>query len=182
MANNSTPNPSLTIEVVQELGIALIAISDEHPIKFRNEEDFYPLVLAYLFGWFPNVAPEHSMEKGEIDFRTGGTNPGLLEIAVAPRELAEVGRPDQTFPGNSGSNRLYPSQNRTELQKLFSIPQSQARNRHLLLVDFQDHWEKSDLKRQYEDEVEKLVASGMQKEGAVSIIYVSRTKCERIPL
>ena len=58
---------------------------------------------------------------GAIDFRVGGPNPVLIELAVRPRD---------------GASELYGSQNRPELIKLTRYPQSQAKLRVIVLIDF----------------------------------------------
>jgi hypothetical protein len=56
-----------------------------------------------------------------IDFRLGGPNPVLIELAVRPRD---------------GASELYGSQNTPELDKLLRYPQSRAKLRALVLMDF----------------------------------------------
>lgn len=110
------------IRDVEELGKALIAVADEYPTRFLTEKDFFPLVRAYLHGRFPGVESEHRVKSGAIDFRIGGTNPSLLELAVAPRALADKCHAEQKFPGHGAAPQLCVSQNSPELRKLAREP------------------------------------------------------------
>ena len=62
-----------------------------------------------------------SVRPKRIDFRAGGPNPVYLELAVRPRD---------------GASELYGSQNKPELEKLLRYPQSKAKLRALVLMDF----------------------------------------------
>ncbi|MBI5066937.1 MAG: hypothetical protein HZB56_01770 [Deltaproteobacteria bacterium] len=133
---------------VVDLGKALIAVADEYPTQFLTERDFFSLARAYLHGRFPGVSAEHRVKEGAIDFRLGGTNPSVLELAVAPRALADACHKQQRFPGHISATQLYASQNRSELRKLARVAQAKARKRYLLLLDLRglDH---QDLKAGY---------------------------------
>jgi hypothetical protein len=93
-------------------------------LRFITEEDFYPLVEAYLHGRVPKVQEEYAVEDGWIDFRVGNTtNPAYLELAVSPRQLLDRGVTDAVIGEKSTTNKtaLYGSQNKTELQKLSQL-------------------------------------------------------------
>ena len=164
-----TKHKSLTIEDVKTLGATLIEVADLYPLQFRTERDFFPLVLAYLNGRVPSVETETGTTNGTIDFRIGGPNPAVLELAVAPRALIDPNNPTQQFPGHKAATQLYATQNKTELKKLKGVPQSQARNRYLLLLDLWGKHDYSSLQEGYE----KALAPGGGGE-CVRGIYVKR--------
>ncbi len=86
---------SLTLEDVKALGAALIDVADLYALQYRTERDFFPLIVAYLHGRVPKVTTEFGKAKyGRVDFRIGGHNPALLELAVAPRALADINHTD----------------------------------------------------------------------------------------
>lgn len=165
----STNHKSLTIDDVQELGCALISVADLYPLQYRTERDFFPLVVAYLYGRIPKVDTEVSGTDGRIDFRIGGLNPAVLEIAVCPRRLKDADLDAQKFPGHIQGTQLYATQNRPEIKKLKAVPQTKARNRFLLLLDLPGTTNISSLQSQYEKELPP------GKGGAVvRTVYVSR--------
>jgi hypothetical protein len=158
-----------TTSDVEELGAALIDIANRYPTRFLTERDFYPLVVAYLHGLFPRVKVEHKVRSGAIDFRLGGMNPSVIELAVAPRALRDANAPDLIFPGHDSATQLYATQNRRELNKLSEVPQSKAKMRYLLLVDF-CAFDQDDMKDKYERE-----ASNLGMRNPVYIVHVSRS-------
>jgi len=164
-------NKSLTIEDVCTLGSALIEIADLYPLTYRTERDFFPLVLAYLHGRVPCTQTEVGATNGKIDFRIGGPNPAVLELAVAPRALSDPDHPPQTFPGHKLTTQLYASQNRTELQKLKKIPQTKAKNRYLLLLDLRGAHDFVKLKAGYETQLPRFSGGS-----AVRAVYVKRNQ------
>lgn len=168
---------SLTREVVAALGKSLIEIADNFPTRFLSERDFFPLVIAYLSGRVPNLTTEVAIEEGDIDFRTGGPNPALLELAVAPREIRDANRPNLRFPGHGAATQLYASQNNPELKKLFSVPQSKAKNRYLLLLDLRDGHDLKKLEASYRTKAKKLI-----RNGPIRVFYVSFKRCENFHL
>ena len=143
-----TNHKSLTISDVIALGETLVALGNQYPLTYRTERDFFPLVMAYLRGRVPTLKPEAQVEDGRVDFRVGGTNPAYLELAVAPRALQDPDFPALVIPGHGAPTQLYASQNTTELQKLRAIPQSKAKNRYLLLIDFRAGRKRSAVKAQ----------------------------------
>lgn len=162
---------SLNIQDVVDLGIALLEVADKYPTRYLTERDFAPLVIAYLKGRVPKIQTEVSTTGGDIDFRVGGTNPALLELAVAPRALKDSCAPDVAFPGHGKATQLYATQNKSELKKLLAITQAQAKGRFLLLLDLMDAHTKDRLKELYAAEAVKLPSIRPAR-----IVYVSRNK------
>jgi hypothetical protein len=168
MGTSDHNSKSLTRESVEQLGKALVAIADDYPTTFLTERDFFPLVVGYLHGRFPKVSTEHAVDSGKIDFRIGGTNPSVIELAVVPRHLEDLHRKGLRFPGHNIGTQIYASQNRTELKKLGDVPQERAKKRYLLLLDFQA-FDPDDLKTQYNAEAQKM---GLKN--PVCIVHVAR--------
>jgi hypothetical protein len=160
---------SLTKEIVKSLGVFLVELADKYPLTFLTERDFYPAVIAYLYQLVPGVTTESVVDKGKVDFRTGGPNPGLLELAVAPRMLQDHDDPTLPFPGHGEATQLYAVQNEPELAKLTAVPQAEARNRYLLLLDIQKKHDFDKLKSQY---LKQLPIDGGGS--AVQVCYVKR--------
>lgn len=158
---------SLTIADVSALGSALIEVADLYPLLYRTERDFFPLVLSYLHGRVPSVKTEVGDTAGRIDFRVGGPNPALLELAVAARALSDPYHVYQKFPRHQGATQLYASQNRSELRKLKTAPQTQAKNRYLLLLDLRGIHDFSALMEGYKSENRGGGA-------AIRVVYVKR--------
>lgn len=166
----------VTTSDVVELGLALIGVGDLYPTRYLTERDFYPLVHAYFRGRVP-AKSEWPTESGPVDFRFGGTNQALLELAVAPRWLRDGSFTDLEFPGHRKATQLHPSQNRRELKKLLMTGQGQAKKRYLLLIDFMDAHQEVNLRRGYEKE-----AGGQAGVRPVRIVYVSRVKQFSFPV
>lgn len=170
---NSQTMPSTsrqcTTDDVKQLGAALIDIADQYPTRFLTERDFFPLVVAYLHGRFPGVSAEHAVANGAIDFRLGGMNPSVIELAVAPRALQDAAFTDLHFPGHANAPQLYATQNKTELKKLGAMPQTKAKRRYLILLDFRA-FDQGDMKAKYEEQAGKL---GLKN--PVCVVHVSRS-------
>ena len=85
-----------------------------------------PILYGYFQGRFGRMSRQHRVQihgrsrPRRIDFRSGGSNPVVIEIAVRPP---------------TGGSHLYGSQNRGELRKLTRVTNTSARLRVLLLVD-----------------------------------------------
>ena len=165
----TSKHKSLTFDAVCALGSALIEVADVYPLSCRTERDFYPLVVAYLHGRVPSVKTEAATEEGSVDVRTGGYNPALLELAVAPRILSDRNHPNQKFPGHQSTTQLYACQNKTELSKLTGVPQSKAKNRYLLLIDLTGKHDLKKLQSGYESELPPGGGGA-----AVRVVYVRR--------
>jgi len=144
-------------------------MADEYPFQFRTERDFFPLVRAFLEGRVPTVTAEVGESSKKIDFRIGGPNPALLELAVRPRAFADPNHDGVRFPGNNQAPQLFASTNKTELSKLGSVSQNKAKNRFLLLLDFRGGHDVARLKRSY---LKALPQDG--KHAAVRVVYISR--------
>lgn len=141
----------LTIRDVVELGCALVKVADAYPLAYRTERDFYPLVMAYLEGRVPNLRSELRGDSGSIDFRIGGNNPSVLELAVAPRDFVDRHDPELVFRGHQQATHLYARSNRTELVKLSSI--STVKARYLLLLNLRSPVNVDRLREGYEREL-----------------------------
>lgn len=166
------PHKSLTISDAKALGQALIEVADTYPTRFLTETDFYPLVVAYLRGRVPALKPEAIVVGGSVDFRVGGPNPALLELAVAPRELRDGCQDALKFPGHGRAPQLHASQNKSELKKLRAVPQSQAKNRYLLLLDFRGTLDPRKLRESYTATAAKVAPS----QNVIRVVYVSRDR------
>jgi hypothetical protein len=154
---------------VTALGQALIAIADRYPLRFLTERDFFPIVEAYLHGRVPQMRAEALVSDGKVDFRIGQRNPVLLELVVAPRAFVDPGAPEIRFAGHEGSTQLYATGNKSELRKLASVPQSQARTRYLLLVDLRAKHDYERLRAQYLKELPRG-----QGHNPVRVVYATR--------
>lgn len=174
MATKVAQHLTLRLEDVRDLGLALLEVADAYPLLFRTETDFYPLVWTYLRGRVPSATAERSVPGGAIDFWIGGANPAALEIAVAPRHLRDKNHDTQSFPGNAGGVRLYASHNRSELKKLAAVPQSQAKRRFLLLLDFTDSHQSDRLLKGYRDALPQNAGHN-----PVRVIYIARDPTKR---
>lgn len=100
-----------------------------------------PVLLAYLRGKHPPVERQHyvyrygSDRPQRIDFRTGGTNPVVIEFAARPP---------------TGGGQLLGSQNTSELRKLCRVTHTSARLRALLLMDlYRDPIDRKELQATY---------------------------------
>lgn len=109
---------------VERIGAILVELATRFPRTMGTETQLSPPLLAMLQLVDLNSSFEWQAKAGRIDFRTSGTNPSLLELAVAPRILG---------PGDQ-ANQLYPSQNRPELKKLAS---ENGASKYLLLIDLE---------------------------------------------
>ena len=114
----------LKIKDVERIGTILVDLANRHPRNMGTESQLSPCVHSMLQILDPKSSFEWNTSHGRIDFKTSGTNPSFLELAVAPRILGDR---DQ-------ANQLSPSQNKTELKKLGS---DNARSRFLLLIDLE---------------------------------------------
>ena len=113
----------MNIAELRELALDLLRRSD----RLSREMKIDAYLLAELEARFGTVTRQHplrfasSERDSRIDFRLGGSNPVLLELAVRPAD---------------GACQLYGSQNKPELFKLTRWPQTQVKLRALLLMDF----------------------------------------------
>ena len=95
----------------------------------------------------------------QVDFRIGGNNPVLIELAVRPPH---------------GAQELAGPQNKTELRKLARARQAQVRTRFLLLIDLRsgEPIKKSSLRKTY-DPIHAGV--GKFERAPVRVVYVSKS-------
>jgi hypothetical protein len=80
----------------------------------------------------------------------------------------------QVFPGHQAATQLYASQNRAELKKLKAVPQAQARNRYLLLVDLRGVHDFPALQTGYRTELPRFSGGA-----AIRVVYVKRGESAR---
>jgi hypothetical protein len=92
----------------------------------KKERAVDPVFYAFLKAELAGASRQHcvymygSAKPHRIDFRTGGTNPSVIELAVRPPK---------------GGYELDGPHNLTELRKLARVKQDQAKMRFLLLTD-----------------------------------------------
>jgi hypothetical protein len=115
------------------------------------DAEFGPLTRQH------HVKLYRSQRPARIDFRLGGTNPVLIELAVRPED---------------GASQLYGSQNRPELEKLTRVPQRRAKLRALLLMDLkQTHLPLDRLKQTYDC---VSAGPGRFERNPVQVLYVHK--------
>lgn len=157
---------------VKRIGRALIHVSNKFPLGYLTEKDYYPLIIMGLKMLGYEFEYEVGVDEGRIDFKTIGTNPTYLELAVSRRTLIDANFPQLEFVGSSEySPELHPSQNRKEVNKLRKL--DSAKGRYLLLIDLQKSTEtkRMNLKKGYLKEwPPKDIPDGRP----VSVIYVGR--------
>lgn len=170
MSRQSTPY--LNLELAEQLGMDLANISRNWPLAYRSERDFVPLVEAWSHGLNIPVEYEHSVSGGKIDFKFKGTNPSVLELAVAPRILRDHHDEHIQFPGHTQTNQLYPSQNVKELEKLFNAESVKAS--YLLLLNLGAHIEWDGLYEGYKKYVNENV--NYLGKNCISLVYVGWNK------
>lgn len=153
----------MNIADVQKVGAEVLKLLSQYHNPPHKELLLDAILLAYLSGRYSNVARQHyvsvygSSHPRRIDFRFGGTNPVMLELAVRS-------------PAGGGS--LYGSQNYSELNKLCRVSHSQARLRVLLLLDLAS---RPLSKKSLKDTYDPLHAGpGKFKRSSVRVIYVHR--------
>jgi hypothetical protein len=147
----------MNIAEIQAVALDLLRQSS----KMAREMKVDKALLAELNARFGSVTRQHRMEFGNserpsrIDFRVGGTNPVLLELAVRPAD---------------GTCQLYGSQNKPELFKLTRFPRSQAKLRSLLLMDFKAEPISLERLRQTYDPI--TAGRGNFERNAVRVVYI----------
>lgn len=151
----------MRISDIQELGKEVLDLLQEYHDPPDKELLIDPILFAYLSGRFSQVHRQHpvylygSTRPRRIDFRFGGNNPVVLELAVRPPR---------------GGGKLSGSQNASELRKLCRVSHTQARLRALLLLDLcHDPLTKKSLTATY-DQVN--AGRGRFKRCSVRVIYV----------
>lgn len=169
MPKKVTYSKFLNTDDVKDLGSALVSLADSYPLTLRTERDFFPLIEAYLHGRVPVLQAESNRSGGRVDFRVGGNNPSLLELAVAPRALQDPNDPSVTFPGNKYKSQLYAVANKPELKKL--AKEKAAKARYLLLLDLRGEHDNLMLQAGYK----KLVPKG-RNHAPVTVVYVCKSR------
>lgn len=148
---------SMNISDIQAVALTLLRQSS----KVAREMEIDKALLAELNARYGSVTRQHRMEfasslrPSRIDYRVGGTNPVLLELAVRPAD---------------GSCQLYGSQNKSELFKLTRFPQSRVKLRALLLMDFKEKAISAEKLRQTYDPIN--AGRGNFERNAVRVVYV----------
>ena len=151
----------MRISEIQRTGKEILNLLAHYRHPPPRESLLDPVLFAYLSARFSKVARQHpvylygSTRPQRIDFRFGGSNPVLLELAVRPP---------------IGGGDLYGSQNADELRKLARISPTQARLRVLLLLDLHhDPLSEASLKATYGS---INAGRGRFKRHSVRVIYV----------
>lgn len=132
-----------SLKLILESAQEVIDLLGHYPYWPSDEREVDKILYAYLSGRFGNASRQWSVNlsggtRGRIDFRTGGPNPLVAELAVR----------------TSQGGNLSVGANRSELSKLSRVPSTEARVRVLLLLDltvtplnytrlkqgYADHW------------------------------------------
>jgi hypothetical protein len=141
----------------------LLKLRGDYSNPPKRERELDPLFFAYLKGHLGKVKvsrqePVHfsgSKKPSRIDYRIGGSNPSLVELAVRPP---------------TGIQELMGPQNLKELKKLSKLPTSKAKRRILLLLDLK---KKAIAKTTLQDSYEPLhVGPGKKDRFPVTVLYV----------
>jgi hypothetical protein len=141
----------------------LLLLRKDYSNPPKRERELDPLFYAYLKGHHTGVkvsrqAHVHFTNRSHpsrVDFRLGGTNPTLLELAVRPP---------------NGIQELMGPQNKKELRKLSKFSQTKAKRRILLLLDLRETpIHKAKLKESY---ATVHAGPGNKSRHAVTVIYV----------
>lgn len=153
----------MKIEDIEGIGAKVLELLDQYHNPPHKELLLDSILFAYLSGRYSGVARQHyvyfygTTKPHRIDFRFGGSNPAVLELAVRK-------------PGGSGG--LSGSPNQKELNKLCRVRRSQARMSALLLLDLaQEPLKKVSLKKSYE---QLHAGPGKFERRSVRVIYVHR--------
>jgi hypothetical protein len=153
----------LKIADIQNIGAEILKLLDAYHNPPHRELMVDAVLFAYLSGRFTNIARQHyvylygSTRPHRIDFRFGGSNPVVLELAVRPPK---------------GGGNLLGAQNTSELRKLCRVSHTAARLRVLLLLDLASE---PLLKESLKDTYDPLHAGpGKFKRSVVRVIYVHR--------
>jgi hypothetical protein len=114
---------TVTTELLHEIGRKAIKLTDTLSWKKSQERSLHLVVLGLLeakIGYMKSEFQVGKSRRTRIDFRHGGTNPALIELAVRSIEHG---------------NELYGPMNESELRKLCKITSTKAKRRLLLLLD-----------------------------------------------
>lgn len=110
----------------------LIGLRKQYTNPPKTERGLDPIFFGYITAAHPGALVSRQLHirfhgaavPSRIDFRIGGTNPTVLELAVRPCD---------------GQQQLNGKQNHDELFKLSKVPPNKAKRRILLLVDLKRH-------------------------------------------
>ncbi len=151
----------MKIADIENIGAEVLRLRGEYHKPPHKELLVDAILFSYLSGRFTKVERQHyvylygSSKPQRIDFRFGGNNPVVLELAVRPP---------------AGGGQLSGSQNIKELRKLCRVSHKQARLRALLLLDLADTpLSIQALKRTYDS---LHAGRGKFKRSPVRVIYV----------
>ena len=152
----------MNVDEIAAAGVEMLhLLQDYHRPPAHREMLIDPILYAYMKGRFGSVSRQHhvsvygSQKPKRIDFRVGGTNPVVLELAVR---------------SPVGSSSLLGKPNTSELRKLCKVSTTQAKLRVLLLIDlYANNYTKPELKASYD-----VVHAGPGKfqRCAVRVVYV----------
>jgi hypothetical protein len=153
----------MKISDIESVGKKVLGLLDQYHNPPHKELLLDTILFAYLSGRYSNVSRQHRVylygatKPHRIDFRLGGSNPVVIELAPRPP---------------SGGGALGGGQNISELRKLCRVRQTEAKLRALLLFDLADR----PLKKQaLRDTYELLHAGpGRFQRHSVRVIYVHR--------
>lgn len=152
----------MNIDEITDAGVQVLHLLDDYSRAPAHREMLIdPILYAFFKGRFGAVTRQHhvavygSQRPRRIDFRVGGTNPVVLELAVrSPKGVGSLlGKP-----------------NTSELRKLCKVSTTQAKLRALLLIDlYSNNYTKDHLQDSYQ-----LIHAGPGKfeRNAVRVIYV----------
>jgi hypothetical protein len=116
----------LNRRVLAEIGREVVDLVSDYHGGPKREMLIDPVLYALLRTKYARVTRQYhahlpnAQRPPRIDFRVGGTNPVLIEVAVRPPH---------------GTSELYGSQNASELRKLTRFSNQRAKLRALLLID-----------------------------------------------
>ena len=153
----------MRIDDIEAAGREIISIVGDYTKQPHREMLIDPILYGYLKGRFTSIARQHhvrvygSNRPRRIDFRKGGSNPVVLELAVRPP---------------TGGGHLLGGQNVSELRKLCKVSKTQARLRALLLIDlYARYYLRDDLKASFD-----AINAGPGKftRSSVRVVYVHR--------
>jgi len=149
------------MNIAELQGVALELLHRCHRLAREMQVDEH--LAMDLDAEFGSLTRQHHVElyrsqrPARIDYRVGGTNPVLIELAVRPED---------------GASQLYGSQNKPELVKLTRIPQSRAKLRALLLMDLKpEPLQRNRLKQTYDC---ISVGPGRFERNPVRVLYVHK--------
>ena len=143
--------------------LALIKLRKDYSNPQKSERGLDPIFYGYITAAHPNLKVTRQLhirfygaaKPSRIDFRVGGTNPTVLELAVRP---------------SSGQQQLCGPQNHDELLKLSKVPPSKAKWRILLLIDLKrSAMARTKLKATYDP---LHAGPGRKARHVVTVVYV----------